>query len=324
MHGAGDIVLGTKLVDGLDVLSLELEVEAVEVALDAAGRQALGQDNVAAGGVPVQENLSRGLAVLLGDGADGRVLELVATGQRGVGLDLDAVLGAELDESLTLAEGVDLDLVDGGDDLAGGQEGVHVGGAEVGDTDGLDLAQTLGVLESAPRLVTLLVAVTGGVDQVEVEVVKAGLVEGVAESLEGGLVAVVGIPELGADEDLLSGGAGALQPGADGTTASLLVGVTGSRVDVTVAGVEGGGDGILSLLAVGGLVDTQGDLGDHVAIVELDAGDGGGAAAEGVVLGTDGLLDLVEGLTLRRGLGGDSGGSHCEVVVDVCGGGVGG
>lgn len=313
MHGAGDVVLAAEGVDGLNVLRGKLEVEALEVALDAGGGQALGQDNVAAGGVPVEQDLSRSLAVLGGNGANGGVLELVTPGQRGVSLDLDAVLLAELDKRLALAEGVNLNLVDGGDNLGVVDEALELGSTEVGNTNGADLAETLSSFQGAPALQALLLIVRGRVDQVQVEVVKTKLLEGEAESVEGGLVAVVGVPELGADVDLLTGSASLLEPAADSTTASLLVGVAGSGVDVTVAGVKGGSDGILSLLAVGGLVDTEGDLGDLVAVVELD-----GSNREGVALGagllSDGLLDV--DTTLRGGLGGDSGGSHCECLCD--------
>ena len=254
MHGASDVVLLAELIDGLDILGGELEVEAVEVALDAVGSQALGQDNVAASSVPVEEDLGGGLAVLLSDAADGRVLELVASGERRVRLDEDAVLGAEVDKSLALAEGVELHLVDGGDDLGVVEEVVDVAGTEVGDADGPDLAQLLRNLERTPASETLLLVLTRGVDEVEVKVVQTKLVQRVDEGVEGSLETMVGIPDLRADIDLLTGSASLLQPAADSTTAGLLVGITSGGVNVTVAGVKGGSNGLLSLLAVGGLV----------------------------------------------------------------------
>lgn len=105
-------------------------------------------------------------------------------------------------------------------------------------------------------------------DQVEVEVVEAKLVERLAESVEGVFVAVVGVPELGADKDLFAGSASLVHPSTDSIATSLLVGIAGSRVDVAVAGIEGSSDGILSLLTVGSLVDTEGNLGNGVAVVE--------------------------------------------------------
>lgn len=317
MHAAGDVVLRAEGVDGLNVRLGKLEVERLQVALDAAGSERLGEDNVAAGGVPVQKDLSGSLVVLLGNSADGGILELVAASEGRVGLDLDAVLVAELDESLTLAERVDLDLVDSGDNLGVVDKILEVGGTEVGDTDGADLTQTLGGLKGAPRLKTLLLILSRRVDQVEVEVVKTELVEGRAKGVEGSLVAVVGIPELRADVDLLTGSVGFLHPGADGTSASLLVGITGSGVDMAVAGVKSGSDGILSLLAVGSLVDTEGDLRDGGAVVQRDLGNigvgGDGRAVRSVGLVDDSLLG--EDLTLGGGLGGDSDGSHDEGCI---------
>lgn len=149
MHRASDVVI-LEVVDLLNILIIELEVEAVEVALDAGGSQALGQDNVAAGGAPVQEDLGGSAVVLLGNADNGGVLELVAASEGRVGLDLDAILVAQVDESLTLAEGVNLDLVDGGDNVGVFNEALEVGGTKVGDADRLDLAELLGGLKSAP------------------------------------------------------------------------------------------------------------------------------------------------------------------------------
>lgn len=319
VHGASDIV-GLESVNGGNILGGEDEVKALKVALDAVGSQRLGEDDVATSSVPVEEDLGRSLAVLLGNLANSGVLKLVAAGEGRVSLNLDAVLVAQVDESLALAEWVDLNLVDGGDNVRVLDEVLDVGSTEVGDANRLDLAKLLGNLKSAPRFETLLLIFGRGVDQVEVEVVKTELVEGGAEGVEGSLVAVVGVPELGADEYILAGGAGLLEPGADGATASLLIGITSGGVDVAVAGVKGSGDSVLSLLAVGGLVDTEGDGGDGVAVVELDGVDRRNGAAVGAV-GLD-LLD--DHGALGGDLRGDSNGSHFERCVDwlklfVCG-----
>lgn len=42
---------------------------------------------------------------------------------------------------------------------------------------------------------------------------------------------------------------------------------------MTIAGLEGRGDGIFGLLAVGSLVNAEGNLGDGVAVVQPDGGD---------------------------------------------------
>lgn len=145
-------------------------------------------------------------------------------------------------------------------------------------------------------------------DKVEVEVLELELLEGVAESLEGSLVAVVSVPKLGSDENLGSGGVGLLEPLLQGTAASLLVGISGGGVNVTVAGVESGDDGVLSLLAVGSLVDTKSNLGDFVAVVEAD-GEARRVAGGGVsrVLASRHHL-----LHAELGLTGSELGGHCE------------
>lgn len=315
MHGTGNVVFGAKGVDGLNVFRGEGEVKALEVALDARGGQALGQDDVTASSVPIEQDLCGSLVVLGGNRIDGGILKLVTSGKGGVSLDLDTVGVAELDESLALAEGVDLDLIDGRNDGGVLNKTLDVRGTKVGDADGPYLAELLGGLEGAPGIKALLLILGRGVNQVQVEIVQTELLQRGAEGIEGGLVTVVSIPQLGADVDILTGSAGLLKPSADGTTASLLVGISGSRVNVAVAGIQSGGDGILSLLAVGGLVNTQGDLGDGVTVVQLDGGraDRGNGAAVGAGLGVvveDGFLH--RDLALRRSLGGDGRGSHFE------------
>lgn len=177
------------------------------------------------------------------------------------------MLVAKLDESLTLAEGVHLNLIDSRHNSCVVEEVLNVGGSEVGNANRLDLAQFLGSLKRTPALVTLLLILGRRMDQVKVKVIKAKLVQRGAKGIKRGLVAMVRVPEFGADEDVLTRGASLLKPAANSTTTSLLVGISGSGIDVTVAGVKGSSDGILGLLAIGRLVDTEGHLRDGVAIV---------------------------------------------------------
>lgn len=164
VQGAGDVVLVAEGVQLGEVLGRQGEAEGLHVGLDAVGRQRLGQDDVAARGAPVEQDLGRRLAVLLGDLDDARVLQLVAARQRRVRLNGDAVLAAHLDEVLTLAERVHLDLVDGRHNLGLGQQLVQVRGAEVGDADGSDLAEFLGCLQSSPGLVAFVLVIGWGVN----------------------------------------------------------------------------------------------------------------------------------------------------------------
>jgi len=95
---------------------------------------------------------------------------------------------------------------------------------------------------------------------------------------------MVGVPELGGDEDLLTRCAGTSAPGLDCAAASFLVHVTGGGVDVSVAGVERGDDGVFCFLAVGCLVHAEGDLRNLVAVVHVD-----GALALGHLAAADTL-----------------------------------
>lgn len=94
VHAASDIILFSKPVDGLNILIGQLEVEALKIALNAVGSQALRQNNISTASIPVEENLGGGPAVFLGDGVDGRVLELVAASKRRIGLNLNTVFQA--------------------------------------------------------------------------------------------------------------------------------------------------------------------------------------------------------------------------------------
>lgn len=113
--------------------------------MDAAGGDGLGNDGVAADLGPGEDDLGGGGVELLSDLLDDVVLDeqgqaeaVVAEG--GVGGDVDALLLGVLDEGVVLLEeGVALDLVDGGDDAGGVDNGLEVFDGEVGDADGLDL-----------------------------------------------------------------------------------------------------------------------------------------------------------------------------------------
>lgn len=59
------------------------------------------------------------------------------------------------------------------------------------------------------------------VEEVEVEVVQAELLEGVDEGVESRLVAVVGVPQLCGDKDLLTRSIGTSTPGFDSSMETL-------------------------------------------------------------------------------------------------------
>jgi hypothetical protein len=81
------------------------------------------------------------------------------------------------------------------------------------------------------------------VDQVEVDVLEPEPVQALVESLQRRVVPLLGVPQLGRDEDLLARQPRGSQRGAD----ALLVPVGGGGVDVSVAGFERLLDHILGL-----------------------------------------------------------------------------
>ena len=141
-------------VDLLHLLVRQLPAIKLEVTHDAGCCDRLGDDAGAALETPHEEDLGSGLALGLGDLSQSLVLGQRAVGaaEAGVGGAVDALLLAVVDELGGGVVGVQLDLVDGGDDLAAGviQELLEVPDAEVGDTDVADLASGRQLLDFLP------------------------------------------------------------------------------------------------------------------------------------------------------------------------------
>ena len=159
-----------------------------------------------------------------GDAADGRPR-----------LGQDAVLGAERLDLALLEVGVHLDLVDRGHDGRLLQQGGEVVDHEVADADGADLAVCQQRLQRPVRLEGL---VEGRgqrlVQDQQVDLVDAELAGALLEAVQRLVVAVVADPDLGLDEDLVAGDAGAV----DGLADLALVAVRRGGVDVPVAGLS--------------------------------------------------------------------------------------
>jgi hypothetical protein len=115
-----------------------------------------------------------------------------------------------------------------------------MGGHEVADADGADLAVGEQGLQRAVGLDGEVEACGQGlVEQEEVDLVDAELAGALVEGVQSGVVAVVGDPGLGLDEDV-----GAVESGAaDGFADLTLVAVGGGGVDEPVAGGQCGLDG---------------------------------------------------------------------------------
>ena len=205
------------------------------------------------------QDLSGGLALLLSDLAEHWVLGQRAVGgaEAGVGGAVDVLLLAVVDQLRAGVVGVQLDLVDGRHGLAARvvEQLLHVLNAEVRDTNVLDAAARGQLLHLLPRLdevpvrVVLLqiLGVGGGwpVDQVQVDVVGAQVLEGASDALLDALVPWV--VKLGCHPDLISWDARVLDALAD----LVLVAVGEGSVDVAVAGLEGSLDSLADLVGLG-------------------------------------------------------------------------
>ena len=297
------------------------ELGDLPVALDAAGRRALGQDNVSALQTPCKQDLSEIVTAALRNLVKALVLadrlagagDLVLGAERRVGGGQDVILQAELNELLVGEEGVDFDLVDVGLDLGDLQELLEALDGPVGDTDGVGLARLVELLHCAPcglgvlgevlldnvlsvaaNLGHVLVVLLGGngpVDKEEVNVVHLQLLERAVERPLDLLGLVQVVPDLCADEEILAGDAGVgLEEVADGVANLILVLVEPCAVEMAVANLKGFGDGLVCL-ALGALV-------------------GEGAEADGGDL--DAVRELVDLVVLDSHCGG------CVCVLDVC------
>ena len=137
-------------------------------------------------------------------------------------------------------------------------------GAEVRDADGARPAvgeERLGRLVGADRV--LEVGRHRMMQQIEVDVVDAQPAQAGVEADLRGVVAVVAHPQLGGDEDLVAGDAGA----ADALADLALVVVGGGRVDQPVAVTQRGLDGGGGLLGRA-LEDAQAEGGHRDAVVQ--------------------------------------------------------
>lgn len=99
-------------------------------------------------------------------------------------------------------------------------------------------------------------------DQVQVEVVGAELLQRRVKVGLDVLGAVRVVPQLGRDEDVLAGNAGVLDARSD----LILVAVNEGSIDMLVASLEGLCDGLLDLSRLG-LPGAEAELGDLDAVV---------------------------------------------------------
>ena len=213
------------------VLVRELEVPDIHVLLDALLVDRLRDNHNAALYVPAQGNLSGALAVFLADGSQHRMGEnaVISLRKRAPGFRHNAVLLHEGQRIFLLEEGMQLHLVDCRDDLDGLAQVSQTVWIEVAHADRLQLAFLVGFLH---RAVGTDIVAHRLMNQVEIEVGKAQIVQRGLDGLLGGLIAGVLHPQLGGDKQLLARHTGFF----DGLAHCLFVHVSGSGIDQAVAG----------------------------------------------------------------------------------------
>ena len=200
----------------------------------------------------------------LGDLPDRLVLQVrLALAQRGPRLGDDPVPGVQLPHGLLGEVRVQLDLVCRGNHTSV-QDVLQSLLREVRDADGAGLAGGLDLLERPPGVQVLALLRLGPVDEVQVHVVQAQALQGLVHGLQGGLVALVVVPQLGGDEQLLARDAAA----GDRAPHTFLVAVDLGGVDVAVADLQGLAHHVFGNIRVH-LPHAEAELGDRVAVVEL-------------------------------------------------------
>src|SRR5271166_4539546 len=225
--------------------------------------------------MPANNHLRRGLAVLLGDAGDRRVVQQPTLAQRAPCLGGDAELGVHVAQLTLGQQRMQLDLVDHRHDPGRVDQGVEVFRLEVRHPDRADPPEVAHRSERPEGVDELADRGHRPVNQVEVEV-AAPVVE--AEPFGALLarghrlaVALVGIPELGDEEYLLTRNTGL----RDRTAHFLFVAIPGGGVDVPVAGLQRRTDGFFGRLGWG-LPHPQANAGNRIAVVEPDRRSGHG------------------------------------------------
>ena len=142
------------------------------------------------------------------------IFEDLALGERAPGLGGDAVLGVPGAQLVLLEERVELDLVDRRQRLGLAGQPLEVLDAEVGDADRAGTALGVDPFEGAPGVEVEVPRGDRPVDQVEVDVLVSSRSIDFVEGGQGRVEALLGVPELGRDEDLLAGEPEAAIPAA--------------------------------------------------------------------------------------------------------------
>ena len=218
--------------------------------------------------MPRQHNLRGGYAVALRNLSQHGVLQQVTTvTQRAPRLGRDAVLGVNGAQCLLREIGVQLNLVDNRNHAGLLDNLAQLLLGEVRNTNGTDLTLLLQLNQRTPGIQVQALLRLSPVNQVQVNVVGAQLLQGRLERLKSALVALIGVPQLGGEEDVLTSHAGV----SDSAAYARLVAVNSGGVDVAVADLQGGGHDLLGDLVLN-LPHAVAQLRNGSAVVELYVG----------------------------------------------------
>ena len=184
--------------------SLELEVEDVDVLADPLGRHRLGDDDVAELQVPAQDRLRRGLAMLLGDPERSSRRRAGTLGERAPGLGRDPCSACQARSSACWRQRMQLDLVDRRPLVGLVAEALEVLDAEVRDADRPRPALLMDPLEGPPGVDVAVLGSAPASGSGRGRRAPCRAARGSSRTREGRVVALLGVPELGRDEDLLA------------------------------------------------------------------------------------------------------------------------
>ena len=197
----------------------------------------------------------------------GVLQQVAAVTQRAPRLSRDAVLGVNGAQRLLREVGVQLNLVDDRNHAGLLDNLAQLLLGEVRNTNRTDLTLLLQLNQRTPGIQVQALLRLSPVNQVQVNVVGAQFLQGRLKRLECALVALVGVPQLGGEEDVLASHAGV----SDSAAYARLVAVDSGGVDVAVAGLQGGAHNLLSDLVLN-LPHAVAQLRNGSAVVELYVG----------------------------------------------------
>ena len=219
--------------------------------------------------MPADDDLGRGLAVLLGNGVDDRVAEnltvAVTATEWEPAFNLDIVLGCHFLPMLALGVRMALDLEHLGLDFRGDYDGLEkfVIEIEVADADGADLTHFKSFLKFLPGTVVVaqrLVQVN------KVKVFEPKACKHLVQLLERYALTVLVEPKFGGNPNLLAGNAAVF----DGLPNAALVLISVRSINVPISGFEGSENAVVSSLACRDGIDAESELGNDDAVVEGD------------------------------------------------------